>query len=105
MKNASRLALACAGLVTGFLFTTLALFGCPTGAVSPGGVTAIGLGVKDAICVVDHDNESVLNIIKDCNLVGDVAQEVSELLASTHAAEHRFAARVGDAGRDANAGK
>lgn len=76
------------------------LLACPTGAVSPQGVTAIGLGVKDAICVVDHDNESVLDIIKDCNLAGDVAQEVSELLASTHAAEHRFAATA-DAGRDA----
>lgn len=66
---------------------------------SPQGAGVVGLGIKDTMCILDHDSEPVIQIIKDCDLVGDVAVAVTQILDSAHAAEARALAAHGvDAG-------
>lgn len=61
-----------------------------------------GMAVKDTICVIDHDQEPVSQIISDCGLIGDassLAVQIAQILEASHAAEKR-ALSASDAGHE-----
>ncbi len=90
------------------LVLALTLGACTPSAQSVG--STVALGIKDTLCVIDHDNEPVLQIIADCNLAADAGTAVQQILERTHAREELARRGMLDAGVvphfvDAGAGK
>jgi hypothetical protein len=45
------------------------------------------LAVKDIMCAIAHDQEPLAQVLSDCNIIADAANEVQQILASSHARE------------------
>lgn len=86
------------GAMIGILSAALALVGIGASCSSPA-KTAVDAGAL-AICILNHSDEPVDQIVKDCN--GATAQLVADILAAHRAAEEREASRakLKDGGRD-----